>query len=205
MSVKIYKIGGSGATTTSLKGVHSVVNLETGQASSQCIHSSNLTTLICTNGGVVSAPFIPNQTFVADSFSLFVQTGEAGKTARVMIYSNTDSLGSNAGLPDLLLASTNDMSLSATGKVTSDTGLKFTFTEGVTYWLAVQTGSTLAILSAIPVGNLLCIANKTTDGTPFCVYTGSRSYSAGAQDPFSDYAPTAYGTTAMPLALLNVA
>ena len=201
MSVKIYKIGGSG--DTSLKGVHSVVNLETGQASSQCIHSSNLTTLICTDGGVVSAPFIPNQTFEADSFSLFVQTGEAGKNARVMVYSNIDSVGT-AGLPELLLLETDNMSLSATGKVTSNTGLQFTFTEGTTYWIAVQTNSTLAILSAIPVGNLLCIANKTTDGTPLSVYTGSRTYSAGAQDPFSNYASTAYATTAMPLALLNI-
>ena len=201
MSVKIYKIGGSG--DTSLKGVHSVVNLETGQASSQCIHSSNLTTLICTDGGVVSAPFIPNQTFEADSFSLFVQTGEAGKNARVMVYSNIDSVGT-AGLPELLLLETDNMSLSATGKVTSNTGLQFTFTEGTTYWIAVQTNSTLAILSAIPVGNLLCIANKTSDGTPFCVYTGSRNYNAGAQDPFSDYAPTAYATTEMPLVLLNI-
>ena len=202
MSVKIYKIGGSGATT-SLKGVHSVVNLETGQASSQSIHSSNLTTLICTDGGVVSAPFIPNQTFEADSFSLFVQTGEAGKNARVMVYSNTDSVGT-AGLPQNLLLETDNMSLSATGKVTSNTGLNFTFTEGTTYWIAVQTNSTLAILSAIPVGNLLCIANKTTDGTPLSVYTGARLYSSGAQDPFSNYTSTAYATTAMPLALLNI-
>ena len=204
MSVRIYKIGGSGATTTSLKGVHSVVNLGTGQASSQCIHSSNLTTLICTNGGVVSAPFIPNQTFEADSISLFVQTADAGGgKARVMVYSNTDSVGT-AGLPDLLLNSTNDMSLSATGRVTSNTGLKITFTEGITYWIAVQTGSTLAILSAIPVGNLLCIANKINDGTPLSVYTGIGTYSSGAQDPFSNYTSTAYGTTAMPLALLNI-
>ena len=204
MSVRIYKIGGSGATTTSLKGVHSLVNLESGQSTSQCIHSSNLTTLICKNNGVVSAPFIPNQTFAADSFSLFVQTADAGGgKVRVMVYSNTDSVGT-AGLPDLLLISTNDMSLSATGKVTSDTGLKFTFTEGTTYWIAVQSGSSIAILSAIPVGNLLCIANKTSDGTPFCVYTGSRNYNAGAQDPFSDYAPTAYATTEMPLVLLNI-
>ena len=203
MSVRIYKIGGSGATTTSLKGVHSLVNLESGQSTSQCIHSSNLTTLFCKNNGVVSAPFIPNQTFAVDSISLFVQTADAGRNARVMVYSNTDSVGT-AGLPQNLLLETDNMSLSATGKVTSNTGLNFTFTEGTTYWIAVQTNSTLAILSAIPVGNLLCIANKTTDGTPLSVYTGTRLYSSGAQDPFSDYAPTAYGTTAMPLALLNV-
>jgi hypothetical protein len=167
MSVKIYKIGGSGATTTSLKGVHSIVNLESGQSSSQCIHSSNLTIFTCTDGLVVSAPFIPNQTFSADSFSLFVQTAVIGAKARVTVYSNTDILG-QAGLPDTLLLSTADMSLSATGKVTSNTALKFTFTAGTPYWLAVQTDTSVAVLSAIPVGNLLCIANKQADGTPFC-------------------------------------
>jgi hypothetical protein len=96
------------------------------------------------------------------------------------------------------------MSLSAMGKVTSNTALKFTFTAGTTYWIAVQTNATTAVLSAIPVGNLLCIANKTTDFTPLSVYTGSGNFSAGAQDPFSDYTSKDYGTTAMPMVLINL-
>jgi hypothetical protein len=203
MSVRIYKIGGSGATTGVLKGVHSVVNLEGGQASSQCIHSSNLTTLTCTNDLVVCAPYIPNQTLDVDSFSIFVNTAQAGKKARVMVYSDTNTLGT-AGLPDLLLLSTADMSLSATGKVTSNTALKFTFTAGTTYWIGVQTDANTAVLSAIPVGNLLCIANKTTDGTPLSVYTGIGSFSSGALDPFSDYTSKDYGLTAMPMVLINL-
>jgi hypothetical protein len=203
MSVRIYKIGGSGATTGVLKGVHSVVNLEGGQASSQCIHSSNLTTFTCTNNLVVCAPYIPNQTFKADSFSLFVNTAQAGKNARVMVYSDTNISG-NAGLPDLLLLETADMSLSATGKVTSNTSLKFDFTAGTTYWIAVTNSSTTAVLSAIPVGNLLCIANKTTDGTPLSVYTGSGNFTSGALDPFSDYTSKDYGITAMPMVLINL-
>jgi len=203
MSVRIYKIGGSGATTGVLKGVHSVVNLESGQASSQCINSSALTTLTCINGGVVCAPYIPNQTFEADSFSIFVNTEQGGKLARVVVYSDTNALGT-AGLPKILLLSTDDMSLSVTGKVTSNTAIKFPFTAGTTYWIAVQTDATTAILSAIPVGNLLCIANKATDGTPLSVYNGIGTFSAGAQATFSSYTSLAYNTTAMQLAMINL-
>lgn len=199
MSVSIYKIGG-GATTGVLKGVHSVVNLESGQASSQCINSSPLTTITCTTDLVISAPYIPAQSFSITSVSLFVTTADKTKLARVMIYSNTDVEGT-AGLPDLLLNDTADFSLGSLGKAT--TGMIFDFIAGTTYWIAVQTNSSVAVLSAIPVENLLCIANKS-DSTPISVYTGSKLFSAGAQDPFSSYASVAYGATSMPYVSLNV-
>jgi hypothetical protein len=200
MSVSIYKIGGSGATTGVLKGVHSLVNLEAGLQTSQCMHSSPLTTITCTTDAVISAPYIPAQSFSINSVSLFVTTIETTKLARVMIYSNTDVEGT-AGLPDLLLSNTADFSLGSLGKISS--GMIFNFIAGTTYWIAVQTNSSVAVLSAIPVGNLLCIANKS-NFTPISVYTGSRIFSAGAQDPFSNYASAAYSTISMPLVSLNV-
>jgi len=200
MSVSIYKIGGSGATTDVLKGVHSVVNLESGLQTSQCMHSSPLTTITCTTNLVISAPYIPAQSFSINSVSLFVTTAEKTKLARVMIYSNTDVEGT-AGLPDLLLNDTTDFSLGSVGKISSS--LPFDFIAGTTYWIAVQTNSSGAVLSAIPVGNLLCIANKS-DSTPISVYTGSKTFSDGALDPFSFYVSEAYGGISMPLVSLNV-
>ena len=191
MSVKIYKVGGTGGGTN-LKGVHSLIHIFSGQTTSQSKESSANNTHTMTANMVHTAPFIPNQDI--DMVSQFINctTASVGGLARIMFYSSSDI----NGLPDTLLVSTPDLDISTTGIKTSTA--KYLFVAGTTYWIAVQTNSSTAVLSSIPLANLLCIQNNPTTGAPYSIYTASKSFGDGAQGSFSSYSTPAYASTAMP-------
>jgi hypothetical protein len=189
MSVSIYNRSG-GASSGALKGVHSLVDIKNGEVTSQCTESSALTTLQMVRNGVITAPFIPNQSFDAVNATIIVATaGLASETARIMVYDDVN------GLPDTLLASTPELDISTTGvKITT---IKYTFSAGTTYWLAIQANSNLAVLNAIPVASLLCLQNVGS-GASASTYGGTGLYSNGAQDPFSNYTSLSYFGISMP-------
>ena len=189
MSVKIYKVGGMGGGT-SLKGVHSIMHIFSTQTTSQCTESSANTTHTMTANMVHTAPYIPNESVDMGSAFINCTTASVGGKARVMVYDSVN------GLPDTLLASSTDIDITTTGIKTAT--IAYTFVAGTTYWLAVQANSSTAVLSAVPLANLLCLQNNGTTGAPYSIYTGSRTFSAGAYDVFSDYTSPAYASTAMP-------
>jgi hypothetical protein len=117
-------------------------------------------------------------------------TASVGGLARIMFYSSVN------GLPDTLVASTPNLDISTTGIKTSTA--KYSFVKGITYWIAVQTNSSTAVLSAVPLANLLCLQNNPTTGAPYSIYTASKSFGDGAQGSFSSYTTPAYASTAMP-------
>jgi hypothetical protein len=188
MSVKIYKLGLGGGTN--LKGVHSLMHIFSGQTTSQCTESSANTTHTMTANMVHTAPFIPNETIDMGSQFINCTTASVGGLARIMFYSDA------GGEPDALLASTPNLDISTTGIKTSI--VKYTFIAGTTYWIAVQTNSSTAVLTAIAVANLLCLQNNPTTGAPYSIYTASGTFASGALDPFSSYTTPAYASTPMP-------
>jgi hypothetical protein len=191
MSVSIYnRSGGASIGAPSLKGVHSLIELGKDEVTSQCTESSALTNLGMSIDVVWTAPYIPNQSFTANGLFIFCSTaGGVGELARIMVYSDV------SGYPDTLLGSTNSLGIATTGKK----GDKFAldFVAGTTYWLAVQTNSNTAILSAIPITSLLCIQNRS-DGAPYSTYVGTGVYASGAQTSFSSYTALGYSGGSMP-------
>jgi hypothetical protein len=184
MSVSIYNRSG-GASSGALKGVHSLVDIKSSQVTSQSTESSALTTYATTIDRVYSAPYIPNQSFTSNGLFILCSTaGAVGDLARIMVYSDV------SGLPDALLFSTNSLGIATTGKKGDKCNLNFV--AGTTYWLAVQTNSNTAVLSAIPVSSLLCIGNKG-NGAPLSFYSAYGTYASGAEDSFSTYTTPTYG------------
>ena len=187
MSVSIYNRSG-GASSGALKGVHSLVYIQTSEVTSQCTESSTLTTYPTTIDRVYSAPYIPNQNFTLSGVFIVCTTASVGALARIMLYDNVN------GLPDNLLATSNSVSLSTTGK--KSVKLSYDLVAGTTYWLAVQTDTSTAVLSAIPVSSLLCIQNRN-DGAPYSFYSAYGTYASGAENFFSTYTSPAYGGDSM--------
>jgi hypothetical protein len=139
---------------------------------------------------VHTAPYIPNENVDMASAFINCTTASVGGKARVMVYDSVN------GLPDALLASSTDIDITTTG--IKNASITYTFVAGTTYWLAVQTNSSTAVLGAIPIANLLCLQNRATDGVPYSIYTASGTFASGAQGSFSSYTTPAYGVTAMP-------
>jgi hypothetical protein len=193
MSVRIYKLGGN--STGIIKGVHSLIKISDGQTTSQSTESSANTTHTMTANMVHTAPFIPNQDIDMVSSFINCTTASVGGLARIMVYEDLN------GLPYRLLATSPNLDISTTGIKTSS--VKYSFLAGVTYWLAVQTNSSTAILTALPVANLLCVANNPTTGAPYSIYTASGTFASGAIDPFSSYTSPAYASTPMPFVGIN--
>jgi hypothetical protein len=160
------------------------------QITSQCTESSANTTHTMTANMVHTAPYIPNESIDMGSQFINCTTASVGGLARIMFYSSVN------GLPDTLLVSTSNLDISTTGIKTSTA--KYSFVAGTTYWIAVQTNSSTAVLSAVPLANLLCLQNNPTTGAPYSIYTASGTFASGALDPFSSYTTPAYASTAMP-------
>ena len=189
MSVSIYNRSG-GASSGGLKGVHSLVDVQGAQVTSQCTESSALATQNMIRNGVITAPFIPNQTFDTNVAIIIVATaGLAKETARIMVYNDAN------GLPDTLLYNEEGIAIDSTGA--KNTPFNFGFIAGTIYWLAIQTNSNKAVLNAIPVESLLCLQNLSS-GASASTYGGTGVYSNGAQDPFSNYTSLSYFGTSMP-------
>tara|TARA_R110000868_G_scaffold283616_1_gene544053 strand:+ start:2644 stop:3231 length:588 start_codon:yes stop_codon:yes gene_type:complete len=189
MSVRIYKLGGSG--NSGVLGVHSLVKIDSTQNTSQSLNALTLVNHSTTLNAVKTAPYIPNQNIDANTFFIYVTSPSSGNLARIMVYSDLN------GLPDNLLYSSIDLSLTGGGiKTTPKAG--FSFVAGTTYWLAVQVNTGSAGLHGIPLGSLLPISNNSTDGNAYSVYSALGTYASGAQASFSLYTSPTYTTDSMP-------
>lgn len=197
MSVRIYKLGGS-ATTSGIQGVHAIIHLYSGQYASLNVHSSATTTATTTANQVVSAPFIPNEALDVSDFVIFCTTASVGGLARVMVYSN--AVG--GGIPDKLIYSSADINIASTG--VKSTGDGIVFDALTTYWVAIQTNSSTAVFTAIPVGNMLTISTKSNDGSQLGLYTAVGTFASGAETSFANYTSQSYNAGAMPTIAMKI-
>jgi hypothetical protein len=197
MSVSIYNRSGS-ASSGVLKGVHSLVDIQATEVTSQCTECSALSNLTMVADRVITAPYIPNQSFFTNNiFILCTTAGAVGALARVMIYSD------DSGLPNTLLGSSADYDISSTGKKGGKNNMSFE--AGTTYWIAVQTNSSTAVLSSIANASLLCVQNDNTTFVPWSTIRASLSFALGAQASFSLYTSPTYANSGMPFVGLEKA
>lgn len=202
MSVRIYKLASSSASGT--QGEHTYFTLGSGASTSNNVHASLTTTLTTTANLVVCTPYIPNNTITIRDWSIFCTTSAVGALGRIMIYDNSTNYLAPTGTdsPKNALLISADLNLATTGVKTATNN--FTFIAGTKYWLAVQTNSSAVVLTAIPLGNMITIATKPTDGTQLNCYTGSLTFASGAQSGFKGYASAAIDTKVMPVISINL-
>jgi len=104
---------------------------------STALTTGNLTVGATTQNVIIPTAFTPAYDLSINTFIIDVTTLSIGGLAKVAIYSDLD------GVPHTKLLESVDVSTDTTGTKTI-TGFTFTFTAGVTYWIAVLTNTATA-------------------------------------------------------------
>lgn len=148
-TLNIPQYGGGGAS--GLKGVHTLLPLSFNQSTSAIITTpANLSNVGLTANRLVLYPFIPANSFTAETMFINCTTLLSGANARILIYSDLN------GSPNSKLMESTDLSLSTTGQKSYVSF--FDFVAGTTYWLGVHasTGGSvthMAASSIMPIYN----------------------------------------------------
>jgi hypothetical protein len=104
---------------------------------STALTTGNLNVGAITQNVIISTAFTPAYDLSINTFVIEVTTLSIGGLAKVAIYSDLD------GVPHTKLLESVNVSTDTTGTKTI-TGFTFTFTAGVTYWIAVLTNTATA-------------------------------------------------------------
>lgn len=160
-----------------LKGLHSLIPLESGEWTSNFIGASgtSFTNTATYSEKVVCFPYIPNQTFTISSLNINVATAyTTGSVIRLSIYSDLN------GKPNELLLNSTDLSANPSGLKTYN--VTFTFEAGVTYWFGYQSSNAnnTGTMSGVPSANLVYIKNNGTFGSSTTKYIFNAPYASGA-------------------------
>jgi hypothetical protein len=148
-TLNIPQYGGGGAS--GLKGVHTLLPLSFNQSTSAIITTpANLSNVGLTANRLVLYPFIPANSFTAETMFINCTTLLSGANARILIYSDLN------GSPNSKLMESTDLSLATTGQKSYVSF--FDFVAGTTYWLGVHasTGGSvthMAASSIMPIYN----------------------------------------------------
>jgi len=138
-------ISGSGG----LKGVHSLTTIPSGYTTSAVTNSNTHPNTTFVLNRLYLNPYIPNQTFTSSQLYIYCTTGQISGAGRILIYSDLN------GLPDNKLYESATLSLTSVGQKIALTS--FTFSEGVTYWLAYHNSgvTTMPSINAIGVNQAI--------------------------------------------------
>lgn len=148
-TLNIPQYGGGGAS--GLKGVHTLLPLSFNQSTSAIITTpANLSNVGLTANRLVLYPFIPANSFTAETMFINCTTLLSGANARILIYSDLN------GSPNSKLMESTDLSLATTGQKSYVSF--FDFVAGTTYWIGVHasTGGSvthMAASSIMPIYN----------------------------------------------------
>jgi hypothetical protein len=148
--------GGSGG----LQGIHTLLKPSFQQSLSAMVTTSTPTAATLIANRLVLNPYIPANSFTAETMYINCTVAQAGSNARILIYSNSN------GRPSVKILESSNLSLGTTG-VKSYVSY-FDFVAGTTYWLAVH-GSGGATISHILPSSLIPLYN-TAANAPFINY-----------------------------------
>ena len=113
---------------------------------STALTTGNLNVAAITQNVIIPTAFTPAYDLSINTFIIDVTTLSIGGLAKVAIYSDLD------GVPHTKLLESVNVSTDTTGTKTI-TGFTFTFTAGVTYWIAVLTNTATAQFRCINPNN----------------------------------------------------
>lgn len=118
------------------------------------------------------SPYSTRYTMSIDDIRMEVTTAVAGALGRLLIFSDLN------GLPSAKLYESANLDLSTLGFKSGSIG--FTFTGGVTYWLAFHLGSTVNVgVRSIGVGNVPIIQHHASSTAAYVSYM-TTSYTLGS-------------------------
>ena len=121
-------------------GIHALVKPQTGDTVTVNINATAPSVITVINNRLFTFAFIPAQSITCSALYINCATAQAGALARILIYSDLN------GLPNTKLYESSNLDLSSNGVKTATTS--FTFNAGTTYWLALHTSGTTALVSS---------------------------------------------------------
>lgn len=135
-------VGGGG-------GTHALLKPNFGQSFTSMITAYSFSSASLTASRMVLTPFIPANSFTAETMYINATGSTAGALARILVYSDLN------GKPYEKLMESTDLNLSTTG-VKSYVSY-FDFVAGTTYWMCVHANTTAGTLSHYNTLSLLPI------------------------------------------------
>ena len=131
---------------------------------SNTMAAGNLNVSATPQNALILTAFTTAYDLTINTFILQVTTLHVGGLAKVAIYSDLD------GVPYSKLHESVDISTDTTGTKTI-TGFTFTFTAGVTYWIAVPTNSGVAQFRSISASSFSAFAPIVASSSSTQVFT----------------------------------
>jgi hypothetical protein len=145
-----------------LKGIHSIIPLPSGAVTSAVNIAVNpLSSQAFTANRLNAYPYIPAQSFTSSNIFINVTTAVAGSLCRIAIYSDLN------GYPNSSLFVSSNLDCSTTGQKTALTN--FTFTAGVTYWLAFHGGIVSSTVGVILTTQSIPLRMNSLTSSANCV------------------------------------
>ena len=181
--------GGSGGATCLQTMVFSSLY---GFKTSNAMSASSTTNHTISSAGMNYTPYIPNETFTCLEFSINVTLAQATGLGRICVYSSSNNLPAN------LLYSSIDLDCSTTG--TKFVASSFVFTQGTTYWLAIQTNVNNINVTGLSGDSSIPLSHFSTGLTISCWVEVNLTYASGAP---SVAAVNSYLLTTSPQILMN--
>jgi len=181
----------NGGSSSGLKGIHSLIELSTGQSTTVATGGFSLSGAGEVTNRVLVTPYIPANNVTTQSLSLNVSIGVTTALIKIVIFSNS------GGKPGTKLYESANLDCSTTGIKTAN--VVFNFIAGTTYWLGTHSSSTQSIsvirTSVIPI----CVVGSTS----YFSYSGTVDFGTLGSEIIP--APILSTTTAQtPLIYLNV-
>jgi len=127
-------------------------------------------------------PGFVNFSVVPQSFGVYVSTADAGKYIRIVVYQGS----ATTGFPDVKIWESASISVGATGHSSNATGLGFTFSPGVLYWVGVWSDGA-PTLYGFPTYGTLSLGLQSTSGSAYygTIRRAATAFSATLPSPFS--------------------
>ena len=163
--------GGGGGGATCLQTMV-FTNSLFGFRTSNAMSASYTTNHTISSAGMNYTPYIPNETFTCVEFSINVSTAIATGLGRICVYSSINNVPTN------LLYSSVDLDCSTTG--TKSVISSFVFTQGTTYWLAIQTNVNNINVTGLNGDSSIPLCHFSTGLALSCWVQVSLTFASGA-------------------------
>jgi hypothetical protein len=160
-----------------LKGIHSIITLASGGVTNVNLTPTPSTNSVFITNRIIAYPFIPNQTITISNLYMNVAAATAGSLCRIAIYNDLN------GLPNTSLFVSSDLDCSTSGIKTALSN--FTFTAGVTYWLAFHGNGAGSTIAFIQLSSTLPIRPSSTLGSMANSYFSNKEFTAGTPQTFT--------------------
>jgi hypothetical protein len=170
--VEVSNFGGGGA---GLKGVHTLVPLQSGKYTYNQAGAGNVSNGAVPANNILSHAYIPNYSYNCSELSLYVNTGAVGGLGRIGVYDD------NNGSPNNLIYQSSDIDCSTSGYKVLVTNIDFV--EGQVYWIAAHWNLSTINVRLIPTTGFIVLNTETVQTSARYNYGLTYVFGTGLPNP----------------------